>query len=198
MKPKAEPGAACPRPLDRANDVNTEIAVRILAPAWRRMRPLAVGRAGSAARAALHAAEAWLTVGRGAQIELAIVLADDAVVRRLNLAYRGIDKATNVLSFGNGGHERRRAQDEPVMLGDVVLAYETIAAEASAQGKFIADHASHLVVHGVLHLLGHDHRTSSDADAMEAIETDVLAGLGIADPYRPRAVPGCREPEPRG
>ena len=107
-----------------------------------------------------------------------LVLADDALQRRLNREFRGRDKSTNVLSFDGA----------PAALGDVVLALETIAAEAEAQGKPLADHVAHLVVHGVLHLLGYDHETQGQARSMERLEIEILAGLGIGDPYRlPRA-----------
>lgn len=121
------------------------------------------------------------SLGSGA--ELTIVLADDGTVRRLNRQYRGIDKPTNVLSFGGTDGGRKPAPGLPTILGDVVLARETMAAEAAVQGKSIADHAVHLVVHGVLHLLGHDHQAAREADLMEAIEIQVLARLGVADPY---------------
>lgn len=110
--------------------------------------------------------------------ELSIVMADDAAVRRLNREYRGKDRSTNVLSFPapvTGARAR--------MLGDVVLAYETVAAEAADQGKDLADHVRHLVVHGILHLLGFDHDSDADAERMEALETRILATMGIADPY---------------
>lgn len=121
------------------------------------------------------------SLGSGA--ELTIVLADDGTVRRLNRQYRGIDKPTNVLSFGSTDGGRKPAPGLPTILGDVVLARETMAAEAAVQGKSIADHSVHLVVHGVLHLLGHDHQAAREADLMEAIEIQVLARLGVADPY---------------
>lgn len=140
-----------------------------------------------AARAALAGAAArdGRRIGRGA--ELALVLADDALLHHLNRQYRGVDKPTNVLSFP-GGVEAASAlagdgAGAPVILGDVVLAVETVAAEATAQGKAMGDHFSHLVVHGVLHLLGYDHMTAAEAAEMESLEVSVLAGLGIADPY---------------
>jgi probable rRNA maturation factor len=118
--------------------------------------------------------------------ELTIVLTDDETVQRLNRQYRGIDKPTNVLSFGrtNGGSEP--VAGAPAILGDVVLARQTVAAEAASQGKRIANHAAHLVVHGVLHLLGYDHQAAREAHLMEAIEIQVLAELGVANPYVPR------------
>jgi probable rRNA maturation factor len=164
-----------------------DIAVRILDPAWRRLWPAAAAGARSAARTVLDRAlkgPLFLSVD---VVEMAIVLANDGEVRRLNRDYRGIDKPTNVLSFGSSGDRRRRVAGEPVILGDVILARETVAAEAATQGKSIADHALHLVVHGVLHLLGHDHKSAREADAMEALEIDLLAGLGIANPYAARA-----------
>ena len=107
-------------------------------------------------------------------VELSVVLATDAAVQKLNKAYRGKDKPTNVLSFPAG---------EAALLGDVVLAYGTVAREARAEEKPFQNHVSHLVVHGVLHLLGYDHEKAAEAATMEARETKILAELGIPDPY---------------
>jgi probable rRNA maturation factor len=126
--------------------------------------------------------------------EATLVLADDARVASLNRTFRGIDAATNVLSFPATEHALAMigAVGEgsgsdvigpPVPLGDMILAYETVEAEAGRNAKSLADHVSHLVVHGILHLLGYDHQTDSEADVMEALETSLLAGLGVADPY---------------
>jgi probable rRNA maturation factor len=164
-----------------------EIAVRILDPAWRQLWPAAVGAARAAARMVLDGTANRPFSDSGQVVELTIVLADDCEVRRLNRDYRSIDKPTNVLSFGGANDGRRRMAGEPVILGDVILARETVAAEAAAQEKSIASHAVHLVVHGVLHLLGHDHKLAREADAMETLETDLLARLGIANPYVARA-----------
>jgi probable rRNA maturation factor len=157
------------------------VALRVEAPAWRRALPGAAGLARRAAVAALKAATAKSGESEPslpATGGVCLVLADDALQRRLNHEFRGRDKSTNVLSFDGA----------PVALGDVVLALETIAAEAEAQGKPLADHVSHLVVHGVLHLLGYDHETQGQARSMERLEIEILAGLGIGDPYRlPRA-----------
>jgi probable rRNA maturation factor len=130
-------------------------------------------------RAAESAVAATPALWEGA--EIGILLADDAAVRELNRAWRGKDKPTNVLSFPappHAGGPGTRA------LGDIVLAFETVTGEAEAQGKTLADHAAHLIVHGVLHLLGYDHETEDEAEAMEALEVRALARLGIADPYR--------------
>ncbi|MFL9823874.1 rRNA maturation RNase YbeY [Rhodoplanes sp. SY1] len=120
--------------------------------------------------------------------ELAVVLADDATVKTLNARYRGKDTATNVLSFPAVPGATGAAGDDaaPVLLGDVVLAFETVRAEAERDGTPFAHHLGHLVVHGVLHLLGYDHETESEAEAMEARERDVLASLAIPDPYAGR------------
>ena len=112
-------------------------------------------------------------VAVGGKGDLAIVLADDDFVQSLNKQYRGKDKPTNVLSFSN--------EDEP--LGDVILAFDTVAREAEAQQKTFRDHATHLIVHGVLHLLGHDHEDEDEAMKMEAREAKILKKLGIANPY---------------
>ncbi|MGH7122804.1 MAG: rRNA maturation RNase YbeY, partial [Stellaceae bacterium] len=113
--------------------------------------------------------------------EVSVVLADDALLRRLNRQWRRIDAATNVLSFPSLDQEL--PPRAPFLLGDVVVAYETVSREAQEQGKELADHLRHLVVHGVLHLLGYDHDEPGEAEQMEALETQVLARLGVADPY---------------
>lgn len=119
-----------------------------------------------------------------AGIEIGVVLADDAFVRALNRDYRGRDKPTNVLAFAAlDGARPSPPPGAPLLLGDIVIAFETVTAEAKAQGKRLGDHLSHLVVHGTLHLLGHDHATAAEAAAMERLEAEALAGLGVADPY---------------
>jgi probable rRNA maturation factor len=137
----------------------------VLDRAWDRALPGVERLVRKAARAALGARKRSLTVA----------LADDKRVRMLNERDRRKDKPTNVLSYPSG---------EKQFLGDVVLARQTIWREARAQKKTPADHVAHLVVHGTLHLLGHDHETSEvDAERMEALERRILARLGIADPY---------------
>ena len=109
-------------------------------------------------------------------------MTDDAEMRALNRAWRGKDSSTNVLSFP-AGYSPGAIVSEPRPLGDVVLAAETVLAEAADRDIPAADHAAHLVVHGMLHLLGFDHERDEDAEAMEALETEVLSTIGIADPY---------------
>jgi probable rRNA maturation factor len=124
-------------------------------------------------------------------LAVAVVLTDDARVRDLNLAWRGIDKATNVLSFPAHDLVPGKAvkpvagqpADQPIELGDVVLARETVLREAAAQGKSAGDHLSHLVIHGVLHLLGYHHDGDVEAERMESLERALLGDLDIADPY---------------
>jgi probable rRNA maturation factor len=132
-------------------------------------------RAEQAVRAALAQSTARIT----GPAELSVVLTDDAEQRVLNRDWRGIDKATNVLSF---------PQIEPFapvsgLLGDIILARETLEREAAEQGVSLEDHFTHLVVHGFLHLLGYDHMDDDEALAMEGLETQILASLGVADPY---------------
>ena len=120
-------------------------------------------------------------------VEVAVRLSDDGEVRQLNGQYRAKDQPTNILSFpmqeASSIDKALRQQDCDLLLGDLVLAVETATREAVARGISLEDHVTHLIVHGVLHLLGHDHQDDSAADAMEALETRILAGLGIADPY---------------
>jgi probable rRNA maturation factor len=158
------------------------VAVRRLSPAWRGRLPGAAALVRRAARAAFAGAAPAALAGR--DVELCVALADDAQVRLLNRDYRGIDKPTNVLSFGGSWDPAAGAAAPMVLLGDVVLACETVAAEAAVQGKTLADHVAHLTVHGVLHLLGFDHEEAAEAEMMEALEASLLAGLGVADPYR--------------
>lgn len=120
-------------------------------------------------------------VSPGRPSELSLVFTDDAHVRALNAAWRGKDGPTNVLSFP--AFPVKPGAALPPMLGDIVLAFETVDAEARAEGKKVEDHIVHLVVHGLLHCLGHDHETDEDAEAMEAVERRALARLAIADPY---------------
>jgi len=142
----------------------------------------------AAARAAFEAAERPEILG-DAPAEMSLVLADDALVQALNRDYRDKDKPTNVLSFALlddlDDTDDALARDEgmPILIGDVILAFETVQREAREQGKSIKDHLTHLVIHGVLHLLGYDHQSDPDADRMERLETSILARMGIADPY---------------
>jgi probable rRNA maturation factor len=112
--------------------------------------------------------------------ELAIVLTDDSRLRALNRVWRGIDKPTNVLSFPA---KETRGNGLPMLLGDIVIAYETVATEAAAQGKPFLHHLAHLAVHGFLHLRGYDHIAEKEADTMERLERAVLARLDMPDPY---------------
>lgn len=166
---------------------NLEIAVVTREPRWRDAEP----RCEDLARRAAAAVFCHEQAGRGfaGQVEASIVLADDALVRDLNRTYRQQDRATNVLSFSNDAISDATSNatgvgiDGPRLLGDVILARETVLREARDQGKSVSEHLTHLVVHGVLHLLGFDHEEAPEAEAMESLEVAILAELGIADPY---------------
>jgi probable rRNA maturation factor len=112
--------------------------------------------------------------------EVSVLFADDATVRTLNRDWRGLDKPTNVLSFPSGP----QPAGMPRLLGDIALAYETLLREAGEEGKPVLHHLAHLAVHGFLHLMGYDHETDCEAEAMEALERDILSALRIPDPYR--------------
>jgi probable rRNA maturation factor len=142
------------------------IEVEVEDESWTMALPDAAAVAERAALAALDASREDLT----------ILLTDDAAVRDLNARFRGKDAATNVLSFP--APETARPH-----LGDVALAYGVCAGEAAAQGKTLEHHLMHLTSHGVLHLLGYDHQSDAEAEAMEALERRILARLGAPDPY---------------
>ncbi len=112
--------------------------------------------------------------GGDVALEYALVLTNDEEIQRFNEEFRGKDSATNVLSFPS---------DEPGELGDVILSYDTIAREAEEQGKALEAHVTHMIMHGILHLLGFDHEDEEEACEMESLETEILASLSIANPY---------------
>jgi probable rRNA maturation factor len=118
-----------------------------------------------------------------APVELGITLASAVEQQRLNRVYREQDVPTNVLAFPAWEPGTHIPAGAPLLLGDVVLAFETVMREACEQDKPVADHLCHLVVHGVLHLLGFDHLTQPEAARMESLETSILAELGVPDPY---------------
>ena len=119
-----------------------------------------------------------------ADAELAVMLTDDSGIRTLNRNWRGQDKPTNVLSFtALQPPAGREFDDAPRMLGDIAIAYETTHREADDEQKPFDQHLSHLAVHGFLHLVGYDHEKDGEAEAMENLEREILAALGIPDPY---------------
>jgi probable rRNA maturation factor len=134
------------------------------------------GKLGQLIASAITAANRAAGPAQGA---VTVVVDDDAHIRALNKLWRGFDKPTNVLSFPSPdtqpGPERT--------LGDIAISYETAAREAVAEDKSFADHMAHLSVHGFLHLLGYDHESDDDAEEMEGLERDILARIGVADPY---------------
>ena len=130
----------------------------------------------------------WVKCAVGAaaadsDVEVSVRIVDEDEMQKLNRDYRDQDKPTNVLSFPTGDAD---AMPPGVTspLGDIVVCATVVAREAEEQGKTLGDHWSHMLVHGALHLLGHDHLTESEGDAMESLEREILAGLGIADPYQ--------------
>lgn len=155
-------------------------------PRWRDDPSLdpSIGRAAAAALAAAG-------VDAAARPALSVLLADDATLKSLNGQFRGRPTATNVLSFPSAQRaepiwgETARVDD---FLGDVAISYDRVSDEARDEGKTLEHHVAHLIVHGVLHLLGFDHGTDAEAERMERVERDALATLGVADPYAMRTV----------
>ena len=187
----------------RTPPTTPDIHVAVASRAWTRKLRTAVACVRRAAAAAFDGAGGMAprqAAQRGTP-EISVLLTTDTAVRLLNASYRGIDKPTNVLSFStlSAGKAAALPLDVPALLGDVVIAYGTADREARAAGKNLAAHLSYLVVHGVLHLLGYDHQGECNAMKMEHLETSILAGLGIADPYaktrkRPLATDEARIP----
>ena len=169
-------GAGAPQPARAVRPV-ASIAVDLVIEdaGWREIDALGLIEDGIA-RAASRIGLA------GGGYEVTVALCDDQTVRALNAQFRGKDKATNVLSFpalrppALAGQARQS-------LGDIVLARETVVREAAGAEISAADHACHLAVHGFLHLAGHDHESDAEAEAMEALESEILTGMGLADPY---------------
>ena len=174
--------------MTRAARSTLAVDILVVSARWKK-----ADRAKSIVRRAVTQAAARTSANRTSTkpAELAILLTDDSGIRALNRDWRGIDKATNVLSF-----PAKNASDH---LGDVVLAFETIAREARSERKPFAHHLAHLAVHGFLHLVGYDHERSKDAVAMERTEREILCELAIPDPYRAavakvRLAPPARKP----
>jgi probable rRNA maturation factor len=156
----------------RAPAAAPEIDVQVQSSLW---------NAEPAAAGTVHRAIAAAVRHRAARGEISVVLTDDAAIRQLNRDWRQIDKPTNVLSFPAAAPTNGAPQPP---LGDIVIAYETVARESAEERKPFLHHLAHLAVHGFLHLMGYDHQTDSQADAMEGLEREILADLGISDPYR--------------
>jgi probable rRNA maturation factor len=172
MKPplvNAEPETARDEP-------DPTVDVLIESEAWKH-----VPAAEDVARQAIAAAASGTNIRNA---EISIVLCDDNTIAALNARWRGQKKPTNVLSFPARPLHVGVAIPERMPLGDIAIAYETLVREARESGKTIPDHLSHLVVHGFLHLAGYDHETDDEAEEMERLERDVLARIGVADPYR--------------
>ena len=146
------------------------VTLLVADPRWRRVRGLN-GRLKKAAKLALER-------GGCSHGTFTLLLADDAKLQSLNMTFRAKDKPTNVLSF---------PADREGYLGDVAMAYGVTRKEAREQKKSFSDHATHLTVHGVLHLLGYDHETAKAAKIMEPLEVEILSELGIGDPYARKA-----------
>ena len=155
-----------------------ETDVLIVAECW-----AAEADAEAIVHRAIEAAAAYVDADTS-DAELAVMLTDDAGIRTLNKNWRGQDKPTNVLSFpALQPPAGREFDDAPRMLGDIAIAYETTRREADDEQKPFDHHLSHLAVHGFLHLVGYDHERQAEAETMENLERDILAALGIPDPY---------------
>ncbi|MBT4220585.1 MAG: rRNA maturation RNase YbeY [Rhodospirillaceae bacterium] len=175
-----DPDLSTSGPERPATDLASGLAISETCADWRAALPDLDVLSHDAIRASLVAIGTF-----GLPPEISLAFADDETVRGLNRDYRDMDKATNVLSFPlMDGDQPADGLAGPVMLGDVILAFGTVRTEAAAQQKSLAAHTSHLVVHGVLHLLGHDHDDDDQAEVMEALERKILASLAIDDPYQ--------------
>ncbi|MHC8507975.1 MAG: rRNA maturation RNase YbeY [Rhodospirillales bacterium] len=179
--------------------VEPAVSVRVDDARWTHALDALSG--GGAEALCLRCAEAVLSVAApaagaavpvlGGAVEISVLFADDADVAALNQAHRGKAGPTNVLSFALWADAPGAPcpPGAPQALGDVVLAFETVRREADGAGKSFTDHTSHLIVHGILHLLGYDHTDPAEAEHMESLETRILAALGVADPHAQSTAP---------
>jgi probable rRNA maturation factor len=169
------------------------LSLTIASVPWSRVAGLEKRLQAAAALTLAVLPEALLPVARLA--EASVLLTTDRAVQMLNRDFRGKDKPTNVLSFPQfEGRDlkaiakKRSFNDKnPICVGDIAIAYGTVAKEAKAEGKTILDHTTHLTIHGILHLFGYDHDTPARATKMEKVEKEIMASLGLPDPYEPLA-----------
>jgi probable rRNA maturation factor len=162
-------------PESNLDKINFDIAVDRFSPLW-----AALPEAEALAERAILASAASCGVPLRRDAEVGVQLVEDAQIRALNARWRGLDKPTNVLSFPAAPVEKFAVSP---LLGDIVIAFETVRREADEARISLADHFVHLVVHGFLHLVGFDHQGDDEADRMEALETSILAEMVLADPY---------------
>ena len=163
--------------LESSEELDLTVDIMVTHPDWRRLSAIE-----DEICRLVHAVFTLLPYDLSKPLEIGIVLSSDAEVRRLNQAYRRKDRPTNVLSFPIADFERN-SLEQSCLLGEVVLALETILREADEAGIPPRDHLSHLIVHGILHLFGLDHQTEAEAERMEAMESNILLKLGLCDPY---------------
>jgi probable rRNA maturation factor len=163
------------RPAPGRRAAALQIDIQAQSPLWE-AQPLA----GQTVRDAVIAAASALSTAGG---EVSIVLTDDSVIRALNRDWRGIDKPTNVLSFPAAG---QKAGEDVRLLGDIIIAYETLERECDDENRIFLHHLAHLAVHGFLHLIGYDHQTDTQAKEMEGLECKIMMRLNMPDPYLSR------------
>ena len=160
------------RPLSQQRASPLQIDIQMQSPLWD-AQPLAA----QTIRAAIGAAASILSTAGG---EVSIVLTNDSAIRDLNRGWRGIDKPTNVLSFPVSS---QTISGETRLLGDIVIAYETLERECDDENRIFLHHLAHLAVHGFLHLIGYDHQTDVQAEEMEGLESKIMMRLNLPDPY---------------
>lgn len=157
---------------------------------WHHLSQKLYDQIDDAAHKAVMMSDCARLIDAARPVEISLLLSHDAVIQTLNRDYRGKDKPTNVLSFpASDGEERQTALNDakapPLLLGDIIISYETLMAEAQSQKKPALHHLLHLVVHGTLHLLDYDHIKEDEAEVMEQLERQILTFLGVNDPYAP-------------
>lgn len=169
----------------------SQVAITIGSAAWTEQMPDVEAVIARAVETALAiAGGAALEASGHAEVEVSLFLTDDETVQKLNAQYRGVDAPTNVLSFSIGSgattpfESLDRCGPPLIALGDVVLSFDTVSRESISQAISFSDHTTHLTVHGILHLLGHDHECEEDAARMEGLEVTILGTLGISNPYQ--------------